>query len=206
MRKAEVDLNAINRTGQNLQKLKYLIDFDYRINVPNFPHNQIFGRILKLFKLKDMNKYRGAIEVIAGAKLRNVVVQNHNISRDLLQHQACRGFESYIPLNKIRSFVVPADHVTKLKQLSNGRVELAINLIEFDEKFQPAMALLFGNTFVADDEDTAKLVAFDNGFKKFNCVTLKGDSYRTDGILGGGANKRESLLDKVDQYLNFEKE
>ncbi len=51
------------------------------------------------------------------------------------------------------------------------------------------MNFVFGNTFVADDEETAKKVAFNNDFGKYNCVTLKGDKYNPMGTLEGGFNK-----------------
>jgi structural maintenance of chromosome 2 len=89
--------------------------------------------------------------------------------------------------------------------LTGNKVELALNLIDYDEKFKPAVALLFGMTFVAEDMATAKQIAFDNPIQNFNCVTLQGDSYRTDGSLGGGSAQQQALLDKVDSYLNHEK-
>ena len=63
------------------------------------------------------------------------------------------------------------------------------------------MAHVFGYTFIADDKETAKLVAMDSNMERFNCVTLQGDSYRSDGILTGGANQQQPILAKVSQYL-----
>ena len=34
--------------------------------------------------------------------------------------------------------------VKKMKELTGGKVELALNLLDFDDKFKPAMANLFG--------------------------------------------------------------
>lgn len=183
-----------------------MIEFNYNINLRDFPHSHIYGRIMKLFKVKDMERNRLALETIAGARLRNVVVQTHTISRDLLQHRACQGQETFIPLNKIQSRIVPDNIVKKFKELTKGKVELALNLVSFEDRFKPAIAFLFGQTFVAEDMQTAKLVAFDNPISKFNCVTLQGDSYRTDGVLGGGAIKAQPILDKIDQYLDNEKQ
>ena len=73
--------------------------------------------------------------------------------------------------------------------MTNGKVRLAIDLLDFDAKFRPAVAHVFGYTFVADDKETAKLVAMDSNMERFNCVTIQGDSYRSDGILTGGANQ-----------------
>ena len=154
-----------------------------------------------------MQRNQTALEAIGGAKMRNVVVGNHNVARELLANNATKGHESFIPLNKVQGYIIPSDIVKRLKNLTGNKVELAINLVEYDTKFQPAVALLFGSTFVAEDMATAKIIAFDNPFKKFfNCVTLQGDIYRTDGALGGGLNKTQSLLEKVDPYLNHEQQ
>ena len=108
-----------------------------------------------------------------------------------------------MPLNKIQANIIPHKTVQRLKQLTNNKVELALNLIEYDERFKPAVALLFGSTFVAEDTQTARQVAFDNPLKiNFNCVTLQGDMYRIDGTLGGGTVQQLALLDKVEPYLN----
>jgi len=36
-----------------------------------------------------------------------------------------------------------------MKEMTDGKVELALNLLKFDDKFKPAMAHIFGSTFVA---------------------------------------------------------
>ena len=52
---------------------------------------------------------------------------------------------------------------------------------------------------MADDEETAKKVAFNN-FAKFNCVTLKGDKYNPMGTLEGGYMKKNNILSQVENY------
>ena len=93
-----------------------------------------------------------------------------------------------------------------MKDLTHNRVELAINLLQYDAKFQPAIAHLFGSTFVAADQKTAKLVSMAESGQRFNCVTVDGDSYRTDGVLTGGVVQQRPVLDKIELYLKLEKE
>lgn len=89
-----------------------MIDFDYnKAPLQNFPHNEIYGRLTRLFKVKDVDKYGMAIQTIAGGRLRNVVVEKHTVSRDLLQYKATRGQESFIPLNKIQYRIVEDEKV-----------------------------------------------------------------------------------------------
>jgi structural maintenance of chromosome 2 len=80
-------------------------------------------------------------------------------------------------LNVIDSRTIPNDIVQKLKHFTNNKVYLAKELIDFDPDVENAVNFVFGNWFVAEDEETAKKVAFANDFGKFNCVTIKGDKY-----------------------------
>lgn len=109
-------------------------------NANNFPHNQIYGRIIRLFSVVGVSKYGVAIQTIAGGRLRHVVVQQHTVSRDLLQYKATRGQESFIPLNKAQWHATDAAMVQKMKTLTHGKVELALDLLKFDAKFRPALA------------------------------------------------------------------
>ena len=56
---------------------------------------------------------------------------------------------------------------------------------------------------MADDEETAKKVAFNNDYGKFNCVTLKGDKYSPSGTLEGGFKKESGILLNVQKYLDI---
>jgi structural maintenance of chromosome 2 len=69
------------------------------------------------------------------------------------------------------------DIVQKLKNFTNNKVYLAKELIEFDPEVESAVNFVFGNWFVAEDEETAKKIAFANDYGKFNCVSIKGDKY-----------------------------
>jgi len=76
--------------------------------------------------------------------LRNVVIEKHTIGTNLLHYNALRSQESFIPLNKIMWKVVDPQLVERMKQLTGNQVELAINLLKFDQKFKPAIAHIFG--------------------------------------------------------------
>ena len=62
----------------------------------------------------------------------------------MLDSNSLRGHESFIPLNKVNSKIVEKETVDKLKKMLDGKVELAINVLKFDEKFKSAIALIFG--------------------------------------------------------------
>jgi structural maintenance of chromosome 2 len=79
-------------------------------------------------------------------------------------------------------------------------VWLAKELVDFDPELENAVNYVFGNTFIAEDEETAKKIAYYNDYGKFNCVTIKGDKYNPMGTLEGGFNKQSGLLRNVHKY------
>lgn len=182
------------------------MEFDYRADaVQGLNTAGIYGRLVKLFKVTDM-KYATALQMIAGARLRHVVLSDHKIATALLSRNALQGAESFIPLDKIQYRVVDATDVKRVKNATGGKAELALNLIQYDERFKPAMAHIFGSTFVAEDQETAKKISMGSGathIKKYNCMTVLGDSYRTDGLLSGGSMQIQTYLDKIDDYLSL---
>lgn len=109
-----------------------------------------------------------------------------------------------MPLNKIQSRVVDWKIVEELKKKFDNQIELAINLLDFDEKFRPAVAWIFGNVFVATSRQIAKEIAHGTGKFKFNCVTLDGDEYKTGGLLTGGSQRAEPYLGKLQELLSIE--
>ena len=80
------EINTKEDRNRDLYKLRSMIEFEYNKNnlSPNFPYNEIYGRLTKLFKVKDVAKYGMAIQSIAGGRLRNVVIEKHTVGRDLL--------------------------------------------------------------------------------------------------------------------------
>lgn len=147
------------------------------------------GKFLKLFKIKNVEMHAIALEAAAGGKMFNVVVRNERVSKELLSGRCLLYPTTFIPLNKIDGRCISPEIVNKLKNFTGRKVWLAKELVEYDPELENAVNFVFGNTFVAEDEETAKKVAFYNDFGKFNCVTLKGDKYSAVGTLEGGFNK-----------------
>lgn len=87
--------------------------------------------------------------------------------------------------------------VDELKKKYNNEIELAIDLLDFEERFKPAVAWIFGQVFVTNNKMIAKEVAHGGGKYKFNCVTLEGDEYSTKGILTGGSQRSEPILGRI---------
>lgn len=76
-------------------------------------------------------------------------------------------------------------------QVGPDSVHVALSLVEYKPELQKAMEFVFGTTFVCDNMDNAKKVAFDKRIMT-RTVTLGGDVFDPHGTLSGG--KFYSLL------------
>ena len=76
-------------------------------------------------------------------------------------------------------------------QVSAGQVRPALTLVGFEEELRPAMAYVFGSTFVCDTLETAKKVTFDKQVMT-RSVALAGDVFDPSGTLTGGQYLRYS--------------
>ncbi|KGN57262.1 structural maintenance of chromosomes protein 2-1 [Cucumis sativus] len=183
---------------EGVQKLKdeirYLsaqlasVEFKYRDPIRNFDRSKVKGVVAKLIKVKDSSAVM-ALEVTAGGKMFNVVVDDENTGKQLLQNGDLQRRVTIIPLNKIQSNPVPPriQHAaTKLVGKENAK--LALSLVGYDEELESAMEYVFGSTFVCKNIDAAKEVAFNRGIHTPS-VTLEGDIFQPSGLLTGGSRK-----------------
>ena len=70
-------------------------------------------------------------------------------------------------------------------QVGAAQVRPALTLVGFEEELRPAMAYVFGSTFVCDTLETAKRVTFDKQVMT-RSVALAGDVFDPSGTLTGG--------------------
>ncbi|MCF7866621.1 AAA family ATPase, partial [Candidatus Woesearchaeota archaeon] len=109
-------------------------------------------------ELGNVNKEHSmALEVAAGARMRSIVVETDATAEKCINHlkQNRSGIATFIPLNKIKS--VPVDpKIRSMKQA--GVIGPAIDLIEFDKKYEKAFLYVFANTLVVKDITTARKI------------------------------------------------
>lgn len=178
------------------------IDFSYSDPSPKFDRSKVKGLVAQLFTLdKDRTKAGTALEVCAGGRLYNVVVDSSETGTQLLQNGKLRKRVTIIPLNKISAFRASADKIGAAQQLAPGKVDLALSLIGYDDEVSAAMDYVFGSTLVCEDADTAKRVTFDPSVR-LKSVTLEGDVYDPSGTLSGGSSPNSSGVLVTLQKLN----
>ncbi|XP_019093594.1 PREDICTED: structural maintenance of chromosomes protein 2-1-like [Camelina sativa] len=164
------------------------VQFTYRDPERNFDRSKVKGVVAKLIKVKDRSSMT-ALEVTAGGKLYNVVVDSEDTGKQLLQNGALRRRVTIIPLNKIQSYVVqPRVQQATARLVGKDNAELALSLVGYSDELKNAMEYVFGSTFVCKTTDAAKEVAFNRDIRTPS-VTLEGDIFQPSGLLTGGSRK-----------------
>ncbi|KAI5063026.1 hypothetical protein GOP47_0021573 [Adiantum capillus-veneris] len=169
------------------------VNFQYNDPVKNFERSKVKGVVARLLHVKDVSAVT-ALEVAAGGKLYNVVVDSEQTGKLLLERGNLRRRVTIIPLNKIESHPIPARiQDTASKLVGRGNARPALSLIGYDEELKAAMAYVFGSTFVCKDTEAAKQVTFHKDIK-VPSVSLEGDIFDPRGFLTGGARKGSGEL------------
>ncbi|KAL5810883.1 hypothetical protein ACOSQ4_027451 [Xanthoceras sorbifolium] len=164
------------------------VQFTYCDPVNNFDRSKVKGVVAKLIKVKNSSAVT-ALEVTAGGKLFNVIVDTENTGKQLLQHGDLRRRVTIIPLNKIQSHTVPPRvQQAAVRLVGKENAELALSLVGYCDELKSAMEYVFGSTFVCKTTDVAKEVAF-NRETRTPSVTLEGDIFQPSGLLTGGSRK-----------------
>jgi len=179
------------------------IDFSYSDPSPGFDRSKVKGLVAQLFTLdKDKTQAGTALEICAGGRLYNVVVDSAETGTQLLQDGKLRKRVTIIPLNKISAFKASADKIGAAQKLAPGKVDLALSLVGYDDEVSSAMEFVFGSTLVCEDAETAKRVTFDPAVR-MKSVTLEGDVYDPSGTLSGGSSPNSSGVLVTLQKLNL---
>ncbi|KAI8343702.1 hypothetical protein BC941DRAFT_99440 [Chlamydoabsidia padenii] len=193
-------IQDLTKQEEDLSRKISNLDFDYSDPYANFDRSQVKGMVAELISL-DKENYDAstALEICAGGRLYNVVVENEKVGAQLLNHGRLRRRCTLIPLNKIEGFQASAEKIATAKKIGPGKVDLALTLIGYDDQLLPAMEYIFGNTLICEDAATAKRVTFDNNVR-MKSVTLDGDVYDPFGTLSGGSKPNSSgVLIKMEQ-------
>ena len=180
-------------------------EFAYSDPRPNFDRRKVHGLVARLIRVKD-SKMITAIEITAGGRLYQVVVDNDATANDLLRHGRLRRRVTILPLNKIRHEVISDAKLENARELESG-VELALDLVDYNGEVGNAMKHVFGRTLVCPDINSARRVTFDNRVRA-RTVTPEGDTYDPSGTLAGGSSRNEgsSVLTLLRELNDAENE
>ncbi|KAI8973317.1 hypothetical protein BDF20DRAFT_824084 [Mycotypha africana] len=195
-------INDLYDKREDLSRQLSNLEFEYSDPTPNFDRSQVKGVVAELITLDKQNYDAStALEICAGGRLYNVVVEDEKVGAQLLDNGRLRRRWTLIPLNKIQGQKIPDEVLAKAEQIAPGKVSLALSLLGYDDEVYRAMEWIFGTTFICKDAQAAKDVTFNKNIR-MKSVTLDGDIYDPSGTLSGGSKPNSAgILLKV-QELN----
>jgi structural maintenance of chromosome 2 len=200
-------IRKLREQADSMKRIVANIDFNYADPAPGFDRSKVKGLVAQLFTLdKDHTDAGTALEICAGGRLYNVVVDNEVTGTELLQNGKLKKRVTIIPLNKIAAFKASAEKIGAAQKIAPGKVNLALSLVGYDDEVSTAMEYVFGNTLICADAETAKRVTFDPAVR-MKSITLEGDSYDPSGTLSGGSAPNSSgVLVTLQKYNELTKE
>ncbi len=145
----------------------------------------ICGLVAQLGRVEP--KYQLALEIAAGGRLGNMVVENDRVAAsgiEFLKRQKA-GRMTFLPLNKIRPPRLNQDN--SLRWGAAGFIDYAVNLIDCDPHYREIFAYVFGSTVVFDTLANAR-----QHLGQYRIVTLDGEILESSGAMTGGSMSRRS--------------
>ncbi|MEM6610645.1 MAG: chromosome segregation protein SMC [Cyanobacteria bacterium P01_C01_bin.72] len=144
------------------------------------------GMVVQLGQVEQ--RYRLALETAAGGRLGFIVVESDRVAAqgiELLKRER-GGRATFLPLNKIQ-----APRLGNLATMRFGRgfVDLAVNLVSCEPRYDDIFAYVFGGTVIFDNLENAR-----SQLGKHRIVTLEGEVLEVSGAMTGGSKSSRSSL------------
>ena len=137
-----------------------------------------------LADLIDVPKeYETAIEMCLGQSLQNIVTDDEEVAKKLVEHLRDNklGRASFLPITSVKG-----KKIDKLiKNALDGVIGVASDLVKCEKKYEQIILNLLGRTVIVDNMDTGVILARQNQYS-FRIVTLQGDVINSSGAITGG--------------------
>ncbi|MCM1468437.1 MAG: chromosome segregation protein SMC, partial [Alistipes sp.] len=150
----------------------------------------ILGVIADIVKVEK--KYEIAIETALGGTIQNIVTDNENTAKGLIQYLKENKFgrATFLPLSSISGRnTLEKDPCIK----ENGVIGIASNLVKVSFEYVELSKYLLGRVLVVDNIDNALAIARKYKYS-LRIVTLEGEQLNPGGSMTGGAFKNSSNL------------
>ncbi len=169
--------NSLNNNLSLPKPIKMILDNPKFTGV----HNVISALI------ESDSKYNLAISTALGQASNYLVVDTPKIAKDLIYYLKSNnlGRATFYPLSVIEARYISTDILNMLSRES-GYIDVASNLVTYDEKYTDIIANVLGNVIVVDNIDNANRIS-EVINKKYRIVTLDGQVVNVGGSLTGGA-------------------
>ena len=135
--------------------------------------------------IKAQSSYEKAIEVALGSSIQNIVTPTEQDAKFAIEYlrKYNMGRVTFLPITSIKGRKLKLN----INEVNNmGGINIASELVEFDEKYKNIIEYLLGRTLVVNDMDCGIQIAKKYGYS-FRIVTLGGDVLNQGGSITGGS-------------------
>ncbi|MBI4362617.1 MAG: chromosome segregation protein SMC [Euryarchaeota archaeon] len=136
-------------------------------------------------------RYAAALEAAAGSRVEWLVaatVDDVQHARDYFRKRGLPGRVTFLPLDKL-----PKKVLGPLKS-GAGIVDYALNLVDYDPRFEAAFWIAFGDTVVVEDFEAAK-----SHMGRFRMSTLEGELFEKIGAITVGQPPSRAKVAKTTE-------
>ncbi|MCM1133536.1 MAG: chromosome segregation protein SMC [Ruminococcus flavefaciens] len=143
------------------------------------------------------NQYATAIETALGGAMQNIIVENEDIAKRCIRFlkEQKGGRATFLPITSVKG----SDFREQGVETCDGFVAMADKIAVCDEKFSGIVKSLLGRIVIAEDIDSATLIAKKYGYR-FRIVTLDGQVINAGGsFTGGSAQKSGGIITRKNE-------
>lgn len=155
----------------------------------------IHGPLSQLISVED--RYAIAVETALGSAIQNIVTDSENDAKRAINFlkENKGGRATFLPLTSVKS----KPFTEKGLDDCYGFVDMADRLLDYDKKYDEIIRSLLGRTAVAEDLDSAIVIAKKFSYR-FKIVTLDGQVVNAGGSMTGGSRGHNSgILSRTNE-------
>lgn len=162
----------------------------------------VFGTVAQNIGVEQ--KYAVAVETALGGAMQNIIVENEDIAKRCIRFlkEQKGGRATFLPITSVKGRELNEQGL----ESCDGYVANANRIVTYDERFSGIIASLLGRIVIAEDIDTATLIAKKYGYK-FRIVTLDGQVINAGGsFTGGSAQKSGGIITRKNEIDSLDSE
>ncbi|MBQ1340195.1 MAG: chromosome segregation protein SMC, partial [Ruminococcus sp.] len=162
----------------------------------------VFGTVAQNIGVEQ--KYAVAVETALGGAMQNIIVENEDIAKRCIRFlkEQKGGRATFLPITSVKGRELNEQGLENCE----GYVANANRIVTYDERFSGIIASLLGRIVIAEDIDTATLIAKKYGYK-FRIVTLDGQVINAGGsFTGGSAQKSGGIITRKNEIDSLDSE
>ncbi|WP_300350326.1 chromosome segregation protein SMC [Clostridium sp.] len=150
--------------------------------------------------------YETAIEISLGGNISNIITEDENIAKILINHlkENKLGRATFLPLSIIRGKKL---ELSKNIVESEGFLGIASDLVNFKEIYTNVINYVLGKTIICDNIDNAIKIAKMVNYRH-KIVTLSGEIVNAGGALTGGSvyQKNTGIMSRKNEVKSLEED